>query len=127
MSDITTRGVRVRALSQYHAEQSDPAAGYWLFTYTITLSNEGDTPVQLVSRHWVITDATGSQEHVSGLGVVGEQPRLEPGAQYQYSSGCPLPTSMGAMHGHFEMVLDDGERFEAEIAPFTLADPMALN
>jgi len=127
LSDITTDGVRVRAESQYHAAQSEPASSYWFFTYTITLTNHSDVDVQLVSRCWIVTDATGRQEHVSGLGVVGQQPRIAPGGEYSYTSGCALPTSMGAMEGHFEMVRADGERFDATVAPFTLADPLALN
>ena len=127
MSDCTTDGIRIRVNPRYHPEQSDPAGGFWFFSYSVLIENVGDRPAQLVSRVWVITDATGKQEHVSGLGVVGQQPRLDPGEGFRYTSGCPLPTSMGTMHGQYEMVRDDGERFSADIAPFTLCDPLDLN
>ncbi|MCB9746029.1 MAG: Co2+/Mg2+ efflux protein ApaG [Alphaproteobacteria bacterium] len=127
MSEALTRGVRVRVISRYIPQQSDPADGLWVFAYRVTISNEGDEPVQLISRHWIITDATGKQQHVRGPGVVGEQPRLEPGDSHSYTSGCPLPTSMGTMHGTYQMVTDTGEGFDAEIAPFMLADPLTVN
>ncbi len=126
-SDTTTRGLRVQVRARYHPHQSRPAQGYFFFTYTVRLLNTSDRAMQLVSRYWAITDATGRQEHVSGLGVAVQQPRLAPGQSHEYTSGCSLPTSMGSMEGYFEMVLDDGERFEAAAAAFTLADPLALN
>jgi len=127
VSDYTTDGIRIRVTPRYHPEQSDPAARFWFFSYSVLVENVGDSPAQLVSRVWVITDATGQQEHISGMGVVGQQPRLEPGDSFRYTSGCPLSTSMGTMHGQYEMVRDDGARFSAEIAPFTLCDPLELN
>lgn len=127
MSDALTRGVRVRVISQYLPEHSVPAESTWVFAYRVTISNEGPEPVQLVARHWVITDATGKQEHVRGPGVVGQQPRILPGQSHSYTSGCPLATSMGTMHGSYQMRTDAGEQFDAEIAPFTLADPLTIN
>ncbi|MCB9758772.1 MAG: Co2+/Mg2+ efflux protein ApaG [Alphaproteobacteria bacterium] len=127
MSDSTTRGVRVQVSSRYLPEHSDPSARMWMFAYRVTLTNVGKVPVQLRSRHWVITDATGHEEHVRGPGVVGEQPRLQPGETFSYSSGCPLRTSMGTMHGTYQMLTDEGEGFDAVIAPFTLADPLSIN
>jgi ApaG protein len=126
-SDATTRGVRVRARPRYHPERSDPVAGEWFFSYTVEIENQSDRAVRLVSRHWVVTDATGHERHVRGDGVVGEQPRLAPGQRFRYTSFCPLPTSLGAMHGAFTMQLDDGQRFDAEIAAFPLVDPATEN
>jgi ApaG protein len=126
-SDATTRGIRVQVKSIYLADRSDPAHHHWMYAYRVTISNEGDTPARLVSRHWIITNAHGVQDHVQGPGVVGETPRLEPGETFEYTSGCPLDTAMGTMHGTYQMVNDAGERFDAEVAPFTLAEPFALN
>jgi ApaG protein len=99
----------------------------YFFAYRITITNVGDAPARLMSRHWIITDGSGRVEHVKGPGVVGEQPRLEPGAGFQYTSFCPLPTPVGTMEGSYQMVRDDGREFDAQIAPFTLAAPNALN
>jgi len=127
MSDVTTRSIRVRVLPEYHPTRSDPARHFWFFSYTVRISNIGEVPVQLLSRHWVITDATGKTEHVRGSGVVGDTPRLGPGESFQYTSACPLGTSMGSMHGSYQMVTDSGESFDAQIAPFSLCDPMSMN
>jgi ApaG protein len=127
MSDTTTRGVRVQVTPRYLDEQSDPRAGIWAFAYHVRITNLGSAPVQLVSRHWIITDATGRVEEVRGPGVVGQQPTLPPGESYAYTSGCPLPTAMGTMHGSYRMRLPDGETFEAAIDPFTLAEPYTLH
>ena len=127
MSDTTTRGVRVQVTPTYHPERSDPTVDYWFFSYRVHIENVGTVPVKLLSRHWVITDATGHVEHVQGPGVIGEQPRLDAGEAFEYASACPLPTSLGSMHGTYEMATDDGQTFDAVIAPFTLADPMELN
>ena len=126
MSDTTTRGVRVQVESRYVPDQSEPGR-MWYFAYTVTITNMGVEPVRLWSRHWIITDANGRQQHVKGLGVVGQQPRLAPGELHRYTSACPINTSIGTMHGTSQMVLDSGERFDATIAPFTLADPLSLN
>ncbi len=98
-----------------------------MFGYHVTVRNEGSEPVQLVSRHWIITDATGRVEEIRGPGVIGEQPVIQPGRSFEYRSGCPLPTAMGTMHGTYQMVTQKGERFDATIAPFTLAEPYSLN
>ena len=127
MSHTTTRGVRVQVDARYHPDHAAPLARYWFFSYTVTISNVSDERLQLLNRHWIITDATGHVEHVRGPGVVGQQPALEPGQSFEYTSACPLATSMGSMHGTYEMVRENGERFEAEIAPFTLADPDSVN
>jgi len=127
MSDTLTRGVRILVRPQYVADQSDPANNHYLFAYHITIRNEGSQTVQLISRHWVITNGEGQVEEVRGPGVVGYQPELEPGQEFQYTSGCPLRTPVGSMHGEFNMVTKTGERFDARIAPFTLAVPRAVN
>lgn len=127
MSQAITRGVCVTVRPEFLAESSDPKGGLWMFAYHVQIENGGSEPVQLVARHWVITDATGRVENVRGTGVVGQQPVLAPGQVYDYSSGCPLPTSMGTMHGTYHMVTQRGEHFDATIAPFTLAEPFAVN
>lgn len=126
MSVATTRGVRVEVQARYVPEQSDPP-NHWLFAYQVTILNGSDAPVQLIARHWRITDGEGNVEEVRGAGVVGHQPRLEPGQGFQYVSAAPLKTPVGAMSGSYQMVVDNGEGFDAEIAPFTLADPAHLN
>ena len=127
MSDTTTRGVRVVVRSEYVPERSSPADAQYFFAYRIRISNAGEDTVQLLSRHWVITDGAGQVEHVRGPGVVGEQPVLEPGESFEYTSFCPLPTPIGSMHGTYQMVTAGGSTFDAEIAPFSLAVPSALN
>ncbi len=127
MSDTTTRGVRVTVRSEYVPERSSPADAQYFFAYRIRISNAGEDTVQLLSRHWVITDGAGQVEHVRGPGVVGEQPVLEPGESFEYTSFCPLPTPIGSMHGTYQMVTAGGSTFDAEIAPFSLAVPTALN
>jgi ApaG protein len=127
VSDTTTRGVRVEVESAYVPERSSPRDAQYFFAYRIRISNAGEETVQLVSRHWVITDGDGRVEHVRGPGVVGEQPVLEPGESFEYTSFCPLPTAIGSMHGTYQMVTAGGSAFDAEIAPFSLAVPAALN
>jgi ApaG protein len=127
MSDATTRGVRVQVKSSYLPERSAPAEGHYFFTYRVRISNEGEETVQLVSRHWVITDADGRTEEVRGPGVVGEQPVLAPGEAFEYTSFCPLHSAIGSMHGTYQMVTAGGSAFDAEIAAFSLAVPTALN
>ena len=127
MSDATTRGVCVQVQSSYLPERSSPSENHFFFAYRVRITNRGEEIVQLVSRHWVITDGDGHVEHVQGPGVVGEQPVLEPGESFEYTSFCPLPTSIGSMHGTYQMVAAGGSRFDAEIAPFSLAVPSALN
>jgi ApaG protein len=111
----------------YVEEQSDPREKRYVFAYTITIKNEGDLPARLLTRHWIITDANGKVQEVRGDGVVGEQPHIKPGQGFRYSSGAVLETPVGAMHGSYEMVGDDGERFDAPIEPFTLAIPGVLH
>jgi ApaG protein len=127
MSDTTTEGIRIEVRPAYLRERSDPASNAWFFTYHITITNTGAQPAKLLSRHWIITNGDGKEEHVKGPGVVGKTPRLEPGHSFEYRSFCPLPTPVGTMHGTFQMVRDDGAEFDASIAPFTLAAPGALN
>jgi ApaG protein len=127
MSDTTTRGIRVQVTSTYLPERSSPRDCQYLFAYHIRISNVGSETAQLVSREWVITTADGEVERVKGPGVVGEQPVLTPGSSFEYTSYCPLKTSVGSMQGSYQMMTADGEKFEARIAPFTLAEPHALH
>jgi ApaG protein len=126
-SDAVTAGIRVKIRSVYLSDRSDPVNHHWVYAYRVTIQNEGSRPARLLSRHWIITNGHGVQDHVQGAGVIGETPRLDPGEQFQYTSGCPLDTAMGTMHGTYQMVRDDGTRFDAEVAPFTLAEPFAVN
>lgn len=126
-SEAVTQGIRVEVQSQYVPERSDPEQGQWFFVYRIRISNESSEAVQLISRHWIITDANGHVEEVQGPGVVGEQPRLDPGQSFEYTSGCPLPTAFGTMEGTYQMVRGDGVQFDARIAAFTLAEPTAVH
>lgn len=119
-SEIVTEGIRVRAEPQYLAERSIPEQGQFLFTYKITLTNEGDEWAKLKSRHWIIIDSDGKREDVYGPGVVGEEPELAPGDSYAYSSFCPLATDFGTMEGSFSMVRRDGTPFEIRIGRFYL-------
>ncbi|MDO8462067.1 MAG: Co2+/Mg2+ efflux protein ApaG [Deltaproteobacteria bacterium] len=120
-SNAVTQGIRVDVQSEYISERSDPERNLYFFAYHIRITNEGETTAQLVSRHWIITDGDGKTEEVKGPGVVGEQPTLEPGDSFQYSSFCPLSTPVGVMQGSYQMVTDDDEPFDATIAPFKLA------
>jgi ApaG protein len=126
-SEAVTRSIRVYVESEYAAERSRPAHCEWFFLYTVTISNEGPEPVQLLTRHWIITDGTGHVEEVRGPGVVGQQPMLQPGEAFEYTSGCPLRTPFGVMHGTYQMVGASGERFDATIAPFTLSGPYTVH
>jgi ApaG protein len=123
----TTRGIRVEVRSEFLPERSSIREGSYLFQYHVRISNVGSETAQLISREWIITNADGEVERVKGPGVVGEQPVLPPGASFEYTSYCPLKTSVGSMQGSYQMVTASGERFEAIIAPFTLAVPNALN
>jgi ApaG protein len=127
VSDTTTRGVRIQVKSAYLPDRSAPDEGRYLFAYRVRISNVGGDTVQLISREWIITDQDGDVETVRGPGVVGEQPVLAPGQSFEYTSFCPLPTPIGSMHGTYQMVSADGDAFDAEIAPFSLAVPTALN
>ncbi|HEX9998792.1 MAG TPA: Co2+/Mg2+ efflux protein ApaG [Abditibacterium sp.] len=127
MSICTTQGIRIAARPFYLAEESDPAAEKWVFAYEITISNEGNAPVMLVDRRWIIKDAHNNIEEVEGDGVIGQTPLLAPGTSFTYQSYCPLHTNYGFMRGSYGMIREDGERFEAEIAPFALLPQWMLN
>jgi ApaG protein len=119
--------IRIQVVTDYIDEQSAPESDRYVFSYTITISNTGDVPARLLSRHWIITDANGKVQEVSGDGVVGEQPHLNPGEQFRYSSGAVLETPVGSMQGLYRMQADNGISFDAPIAPFTLAVPGVLH
>jgi ApaG protein len=124
-SDVVTQGVRIKVASQYLPEQSSPDDELYAFAYRVRILNEGSEPATLRSRRWVIRDADGEVEIVEGPGVIGEEPRLEPGEQFEYTSGCPLPTTWGTMEGHYVMERDDGSTFQAEVGRFFLAPTVA--
>lgn len=126
-SEAVTRGVRVRVQSKYDPKRSSPAAEQWYFPYTITITNEGEESVQLLARHWIITDGNNIVREVRGPGVVGAQPILQPGESYTYTSGCPLGTPFGLMEGTYQMVTGSGEQFDARIAPFELSQPYSVH
>jgi ApaG protein len=119
--------IAVSAATRYLAEQSDEGAGRYVFAYTITIRNRGSVSAQLLSRHWVITDAQGLVQEVRGEGVVGAQPMLRPGESYEYTSGTSIGTAVGTMHGEYQMVAEDGTRFDAPIPRFTLSVPRVLH
>jgi ApaG protein len=126
-SEAVTREVRVSVAAEFSPERSKPTDNQWFFVYTITIANEGRETVQLVTRHWIITDGTGDVEEVRGPGVVGETPTLAPGETFTYTSGCPLTTPFGLMQGTYQMVTKDGEVFDATVAPFTLSEPYTVH
>ena len=119
--------VSVSATTQYIADQSDEAKDRFVFAYTITIRNSGTLPAQLISRHWIITDAHNQVQEVRGLGVVGAQPLLKPGEKFEYTSGTSLATPVGTMSGSYQMVAEDGTQFDAPIAEFTLSVPRVLH
>ena len=123
MPEAVTRGIRVHVESEFAPARSNPPQNQWFFYYTIRIINEGRETVQLLSRHWVITDAMGATREVQGPGVVGKQPRLEPGQSFEYTSGCDLTTPFGSMRGTYQMINDQQEHFEIEIPAFTLTEP----
>ena len=127
MSDTTTKGVRVEVKSMFIRERSSMEDEYFFFAYRVKISNVAESVVQLVSRHWVITDGDGQVEEVKGPGVVGEQPLLRSGQSFEYTSFCPLSTPVGTMHGTYQMIGEEGEPFDAVISPFTLAVPGIVN
>ncbi len=126
-SEALTRAVRVVVQSEYAPERSDPAKSQWFFLYTVTIPNDGPDTVQLLTRHWLITDGTGHVEEVRGPGVVGKQPTLKRGESFEYTSGCPLGTPFGVMEGSYQMLTEAGDRFDAKIAPFTLSEPYTVH
>ncbi len=127
MSDNQKYRINVVAVPEFVSEQSNPDNDHFVFAYTMTIRNTGSVAAQLVSRHWIITDATDEVQEVRGLGVVGHQPLLQPGESFEYTSGCALPTPVGTMRGSYQMVAEDGTHFDAEIPEFTLAVPRVLH
>jgi len=127
MAESKKYEIAIEVATQYLPEQSNPDEERYFFAYNITVVNTGSVAAQLVSRHWIITDANGKVEEVRGLGVVGHQPLLKPGESFEYSSGCPLATPVGTMKGSYQMVAEDGTRFEAAISEFVLAMPRTLH
>ena len=127
MTGTDAREIRVSIETSYIPEQSQPERDRYVFAYTITIANTGTIAARLLRRHWIITDANNEVKEVHGDGVVGEQPRLQPGETYQYTSGACLETPIGCMQGNYDMVADDGVEFKAAIPPFTLSMPRALH
>ena len=127
MPDTKKYRIDVQPIAQFIPDQSDPDDNRYLFAYTITITNTGEVPAQLVSRHWIITDAHEEIQEVRGLGVVGKQPLLKPGESFQYTSGSSLTTPVGTKKGTYQMVAEDGTHFDAEIPEFTLAMPRVLH
>ena len=127
MADETQYEIRIEPVSTYVAEQSDPSRDQFVFSYTIRITNVGTVAARLVSRHWIITDGEHRVQEVKGLGVVGQQPLLQPGQSFEYSSGAAIATSVGTMHGTYQMRADDGHTFDAAIPPFTLSVPRTLH
>ncbi|MBW8328474.1 MAG: Co2+/Mg2+ efflux protein ApaG [Thiobacillus sp.] len=119
--------ISVNVNTTYLAEQSDPSSDRYVFAYTISIANTGTVAAQLISRHWIITDADNVTQEVKGLGVVGEQPLLRPGESFEYTSGTAMATPVGTMHGTYQMVAEDGNKFDAEIPVFTLSMPRVLH
>jgi ApaG protein len=127
MSEAVTHSIRVEVMSKYSPENSRPLQDVWVFEYTVRITNQGSETVQLLSRHWIITDALDHVEEVKGPGVIGEQPVLAPGESFKYSSWCPLKTPTGMMHGTFQMTRAGGSGFDIEIAPFALKARYMVN
>ena len=126
-SSALTRGILVTVRSQYIPEKSSTAAHQFAFAYTVTIANRGTVKTQLMSRHWIITDSEGDVQEVRGEGVVGAQPVLGPGEEFEYTSWCMIATPAGSMRGTYQMVTADGDHFDAEIAPFRLTQANLLN
>ena len=123
--EAVTGAIRVRAMPSYLDDQSSPEERYYFWAYTIEIENHGSEPVQLRSRYWRITDANGQVQEVRGIGVVGEEPHIEPGHTFTYTSGAPLPTPSGIMQGSYQMIDNEGEMFDVEIPAFSLDSPYA--
>lgn len=119
--------IDIHVNTAYLADQSDPSSDRYVFAYTITIANTGTVAAQLISRHWIITDADNVTQEVKGLGVVGEQPLLRPGESFEYTSGTAMATPVGTMRGSYQMVAEDGNKFDAEIPSFTLSMPRVLH
>ena len=127
MSSALTRGILVTVRSEYMADRSSAASKQYAFAYTVNIANQGTETAQLKSRHWIISDAFGAVQEVRGEGVVGAQPVLRPGEEFEYTSWCVIGTPAGSMRGTYQMVTTEGDRFDAEIAPFPLDRPELLN
>lgn len=125
-SEAVTNGIRVAVASRYLPERSNPVALEYLFAYEVTVENQSEAPVRLLTRHWVITDALGDREEVEGVGVVGETPIIPPGASHVYTSYCPLKTQFGTMEGSYGMVTAGGDTFRARVAPWVMVLPTAV-
>ena len=127
MPRAKSHDIRVQVATRFLDEQSQPTQNRFVFSYTITIRNRGAAPAKLLSRHWIITDGNGKVQEVRGEGVVGEQPRVRPGEEYQYTSGAVLETAVGTMRGSYQMLSEDGTRFDAAIPEFTLSVPRTLH
>jgi len=127
MAESKRYEVTVEPVARFLADQSDPAKNEYVFSYTITITNTGDVAAQLLGRHWIITDADHKVQEVKGLGVVGQQPLLQPGESFEYTSGASIPTNVGTMHGTYQMLAADGKAFDAPIPLFTLSVPRTLH
>ena len=127
MATTDRYSIQVDVEPAYLDHESEPDEDKFVFSYTVTIHNDGEVPARLMSRRWIITDANGEEHEVQGEGVVGEQPHLEPGKGFRYTSGAMLQTPVGSMHGTYELLADDGVTFTAEIPPFTLAKPNTLH
>jgi ApaG protein len=127
MSEIKPYDIRINVKTEYLASESDDDAGRYVFAYTITVENHGSLPAKLLSRHWIITDAESRIQEVKGEGVIGEQPLLNHGESFSYTSGTMIETPVGSMQGSYQMIADDEHKFDAVIAPFTLAMPGMLH
>ena len=124
--EAETRDVTVRVAVSYLPDQSEPDRGRWFWTYHIRIENQGPVTIQLLSRHWLITDGRGHQHSVEGEGVIGEQPMIPPGGSFDYVSGCPLSTPTGSMRGTYQMIAEDGSAFDVEIPRFALLAPAVI-
>jgi ApaG protein len=127
MADSKKYEITVKTHAEYVPDQSDVGQERYVFAYTITITNTGSVAAQLISRHWVITDATDQVQEVRGLGVIGEQPLLKPGESFEYTSGCVIATPVGTMHGSYQMTAEDGTKFDAPVTEFTLNMPRVLH
>lgn len=127
MSSSSKYQIQIQVDTRFLPEQSDPDAARYTFAYTINIANTGTAPAQLISRHWIITDANQKVQEVRGLGVVGEQPLLQPGQSFEYTSGCTLTTPVGTMSGSYRMTAEDGTQFDAPIGEFILSMPRTLH
>ena len=127
MAESRKYDITVAVKTAHLADQSDPSRNQYAFAYTITITNTGAVAAQLISRHWIITDADRQVQEVRGLGVVGQQPLLQPGESFEYTSGTSLPTAVGTMRGTYQMVAEDGQAFDAPVPPFTLSVPRVLH